>query len=87
MTERKHPMIKIIIPRAGQTVEEATIVRWLKAVGEKVTKGEKLVEIETDKSVMEIEAPESGILHEIITPEGATVTVLSPIALLSEVGD
>ena len=77
-------MVNVILPRAGQTLEEATIIRWLKAVGDKVLKGETLVEIETDKAVMELEASASGILHEIIAPEGATVAVMSTIAIIAE---
>ena len=76
-------MVNVILPRAGQTLEEATIVRWRKAVGDKVAKGETLAEIETDKAVMELEAPASGILHEIIAPDGATVAVMSTIAIIA----
>lgn len=76
-------MIKITMPRAGQTMEEGTILAWRKAEGQQVRKGEILFEIETDKANVEVEAPEDGILQRILCPQGATVPVLAPIAILA----
>jgi pyruvate dehydrogenase E2 component (dihydrolipoamide acetyltransferase) len=80
-------MIRIIMPKAGQSMEEGTIRRWLKKEGERVEKGEILLEIDTDKATVEVEASESGILHKIICPDGVTVPVLAPIALMGEPGE
>ncbi|RWF86827.1 biotin/lipoyl-containing protein [Mesorhizobium sp.] len=65
----------IILPSSGMGIEEATIVRWLKKVGDAVSEGEIVVEVETAKATVEIEAPASGILTTIVAPEGATVEV------------
>jgi pyruvate dehydrogenase E2 component (dihydrolipoamide acetyltransferase) len=77
-------MIKIIMPQAGQTMEEGSILAWRKKEGEQVQKGEVLLEIETDKANVEVEATEGGVLRKILCPEGATVPVLAPIAILAD---
>jgi pyruvate dehydrogenase E2 component (dihydrolipoamide acetyltransferase) len=72
----------IYMPLMGLTMSEGAVVRWLKAVGASVKKGEALVEIETDKATMEIESPSDGVLGEILIAEGTTVpvgTVLSHV--------
>jgi pyruvate/2-oxoglutarate dehydrogenase complex dihydrolipoamide acyltransferase (E2) component len=69
-------MIKITMPRAGQSMEEGTLLRWLKSEGQPVTKGDILFEIETDKTTIEVEALASGLLWKIICPAGKTVPVL-----------
>jgi len=80
-------MIEVIMPKLGLTMEEGTIIRWLKGEGEEVEKGEPLFEVQTDKVVMEVEAPASGILGKILTPEGDTVPVVQVIAYLLEPGE
>jgi len=80
-------MFQVTMPQAGQTMEEGTIVAWLKAEGEAVKKGEVIAEIETDKAVFEFESPEGGTLLKILQPEGATVSVLTTIALIGEPGE
>jgi pyruvate dehydrogenase E2 component (dihydrolipoamide acetyltransferase) len=80
-------MIKIIMPQAGQTMEEGSILVWRKKEGEQVHKGEVLLEIETDKANVEVEATESGVLRKILCPEGITVPVLAPIAILAAPSD
>ncbi len=77
-------MIKITMPQAGQTMEEGTILSWRKKEGEQVLKGEILFEIETDKATVEVESPESGLLRRILCPQGMTVPVLAPIAILAQ---
>lgn len=67
------------MPKLSDTMEEGTVLRWLKADGDAVAKGEPLVEIETDKATMTVEAPESGALR-IIAAEGDTLDVGAPIA-------
>ncbi len=77
-------MIKITMPKAGQSMEEGTILCWRKSEGEQVGKGDILLEIETDKANMEVEAVESGVLRRILCPAGTTVPVLAPIAFLAD---
>ncbi len=81
-------MVQIIImPKLGQTVEESTILKWHKQAGDKVTKGDILFEIETDKAVLEIESFFEGSLLKIIVPEGATVPVTAPVAFIGTPGE
>lgn len=66
---------EIIVPSLGESVTEATIAKWFKKVGDAVTADEPLVELETDKVTMEVNAPASGKLKDIQVPEGKTVSV------------
>ena len=75
--------IEMIMPKLGLTMEEGTVIRWLKKAGEKVQEGEGLVEIETDKVVQELEAPATGILKEIHAENGAVVPVTQVIGIIS----
>jgi dihydrolipoamide dehydrogenase len=78
-------MIKeIIMPRLGQTVEEATIQKWYKKEGDKVTKGEVLLEIMTDKAALEVESFHEGFLRKTLAKEGDTVPVLSVIGYIAD---
>ena len=67
--------IDITIPALGESITEATILRWLKTAGEAVERDEVVVEIETDKATMELVAPESGVLSEILKGEGEKVEI------------
>jgi pyruvate dehydrogenase E2 component (dihydrolipoamide acetyltransferase) len=77
-------MHEIKMPQMGQSVEEASIVQWLKKEGERVEKGDPLASIQTDKAEIEIESPESGILRKIVVPADELVPVLTVIALIGE---
>lgn len=66
---------EIIVPSLGESVSEATIAKWFKKVGDSVKADEPLVELETDKVTMEVNAPASGALKSIAFPEGKTVAV------------
>ena len=66
---------KITVPTLGESVTEATVSKWLKTKGEKVSADEPLVELETDKVNVEVPAPSSGILGNIKVKEGETVNV------------
>ena len=66
---------KITVPTLGESVTEATVSKWLKSQGEKVSADEPLVELETDKVNVEVPAPSSGILGNIKVKEGETVNV------------
>ena len=78
---------QVVMPRMGLTMEEGTLVGWRKAEGQPVKAGEPLFEIETDKSTVEVEASESGVLGRILVQVGETVPVGTPIALLVKEGE
>lgn len=77
----------IMMPKFGQTVEEAEIVKWHKAEGDKVDEGEILFEIETDKATLEVESFHEGHLLKIFAREGDTVPVQSVVGYLGEPGE
>ena len=72
------------LPRLADALVESTVSHWLKKAGDRVRKGEPLVEIETDKVNAELESPVDGVLEEIVVPEGETAAVGAVIARLSE---
>jgi len=76
--------VEIVMPKLSDTMEEGTILKWLKQVGETVARGEVLAEVETDKADMELEAEEEGVLQEIKVGEGQSAPVGAVIALVSE---
>jgi pyruvate dehydrogenase E2 component (dihydrolipoyllysine-residue acetyltransferase) len=78
-------MPEITMPRLSDSMEEGTILKWLKAEGDEVSKGEELVEIETDKATMTYEADADGTL-EIVADEGATLAIGEVIARVGEGG-
>lgn len=81
-------MIKeVIMPKLGQTMEEGIIEKWRKKEGEKVEKGDILLDITTDKATLEVESYASGILRKIIHCEGETVPVSQVIAYIGEEDD
>jgi 2-oxoglutarate dehydrogenase E2 component (dihydrolipoamide succinyltransferase) len=71
--ELKMAIVEVKVPELSESVEEATLMTWKKKVGEMVTADEILIEVETDKVVLEVPAPSSGVLSEIIQGDGATV--------------
>jgi pyruvate/2-oxoglutarate dehydrogenase complex dihydrolipoamide acyltransferase (E2) component len=75
------------MPQMGESLAEGTIVRWLKAVGDRVAKDEPLFEISTDKVDTDVPSPVDGVLREILVQEGETVTVGAPVARLSSASD
>jgi pyruvate dehydrogenase E2 component (dihydrolipoamide acetyltransferase) len=77
-------MIEIKMPRLSDTMEEGAISTWRKQPGDTVSAGDVLVEIETDKAVMEYEAYQDGTLAEILVPEGQTVAIGATIARLDD---
>ncbi len=78
--------VEIVMPKLSDTMEEGTILKWLKNVGDEVTSGEPIAEVETDKADMELEAAESGILREIKVPAGGSAPVGAVLALVDEEG-
>ena len=74
--------IEIQVPVLGESVTEATVAQWLKASGDAVAADEALVELETDKVTLEVNAPAAGVLGEISAEAGATVEVGAVLAIL-----
>ncbi|MCC6313573.1 MAG: 2-oxo acid dehydrogenase subunit E2 [Thermomicrobiales bacterium] len=77
-------MPTVIMPKMGDAMEEGTLLRWLKQVGEDVAVGDPIAEIETDKVTLEIEAADEGVLSQTLVPEGAVVPIGAPIATIGE---
>ena len=80
-------MPEIQMPKLSDTMTEGTLVSWKKKVGDEVTAGEVLAEIETDKATMEWEASDDGILQKIYVEEGGKVNVGDRIAFIGEEGE
>jgi pyruvate dehydrogenase E2 component (dihydrolipoamide acetyltransferase) len=79
-------MHEVVMPRLAESMEEGTLLRWLKADGDDVRAGEELAEIESDKATVTYESEADGVLH-IVAAEGDTVAVGTPIALLLTAGE
>lgn len=77
----------VILPKLGMTMDEATILRWMKHEGEAVRKEEPLLEIMTDKVEMEVESPAAGILRGIRVQPGTVVPVAAVIAYILAPGE
>jgi pyruvate dehydrogenase E2 component (dihydrolipoamide acetyltransferase) len=77
-------MPAVIMPKMGDAMEEGTLLRWLKQVGEDVTAGDPIAEIETDKVTLEIEAAESGPFTKRLVDEGAVVPIGTAIAIIGD---
>jgi pyruvate dehydrogenase E2 component (dihydrolipoamide acetyltransferase) len=77
-------MIDILMPRLSDTMTEGAIAAWHKKPGDVVAPGDLLLEVETDKALMEQEAYDAGVLAEILVPEGENVAIGTPIARLDD---
>src|ERR1700704_460577 len=75
------------MPALGMAQETGRLVRWLKQEGDQVTKGEPLMEVETDKATVEVESPASGTLAGITASEGSDVAVGGAIAVILAPGE
>ena len=76
--------IPIEMPKLGYDMEAGKVGGWLKRVGDEISRGDVIAEIETDKSTVEMEATASGTLIEIVQEAGAEVAVGEPIAWLED---
>jgi len=74
--------VDVMVPALGESVTEATVATWFKAVGDAVAQDEMLCELETDKVAVEVPAPVAGVLSEIAAPEGATVEASAKLAAI-----
>ena len=72
------------MPFGDLTISEGKVVRWAKAVGDAVKAGELVAEVETDKAVVEIEAPVAGILGQIVAPEGTVVKMGGQLGIVRQ---
>src|SRR2546430_6466691 len=80
-------MADVQMPRLSDSMETGKVLRWLKKEGEEVKKGEPLVEIESDKANIEVEAYASGKLSKIVVPEGESAPIGAVIAEIGGDGD
>ncbi len=78
---------EVILPKLGMTMEEGTIVTWLKKEGDEVEKGEPIFEVTTEKTNIEVEAPESGVLLKIMVPEGESCPISTVVAYIGNRGE
>ena len=78
---------RVVMPQAGQDLETGFVRHWLRSEGDLVAKGEALVEVETEKLTLEVEAPAAGILLRILVPDETEVPVLATIAVIGEPGE
>jgi pyruvate dehydrogenase E2 component (dihydrolipoamide acetyltransferase) len=76
-------MAEVNMPRLSDTMQEGTITRWLKKQGDEVKRGDIIAEVETDKANMEVEAYDSGVLEQILVPEGEVAPIGKVIAVIS----
>ncbi|TDB98322.1 dihydrolipoamide acetyltransferase family protein [Actinomadura sp. 7K534] len=79
-------MTEILMPRLSDTMEEGVISSWQKQPGDEIAVGDVIVDIETDKAVMEFEAYEAGVLDRILVAEGESAAIGAPIAVLTPAG-
>ncbi|CAG0907096.1 unnamed protein product, partial [Darwinula stevensoni] len=78
--ENNMSIVEVKVPQLSESVAEATLLEWKKQIGQAVKQDETLIEVETDKVILEVPSPGSGVLVEIIAPNGATVTAEQVIA-------
>jgi pyruvate/2-oxoglutarate dehydrogenase complex dihydrolipoamide acyltransferase (E2) component len=79
--------VKVIMPQAGQDLETGVVTHWHKAVGDTVAKGESIVQIETEKVSLDVEAPAAGVLLRILAPDGTETPIFSTIAIIGQPGE
>ena len=75
-------ILEVKVPQLSESVAEATLLQWHKKVGDPVARDENLIDIETDKVVLELPAPESGVITQIVKPDGSTVIAGEVIAII-----
>ena len=78
---------KVIMPQAGQDLETGLVKQWLKSVGDPVTKGEPIVQIETEKVNLDVEAPATGVLLRIVVPGETETPIFSTIGIVGQPGE
>jgi pyruvate dehydrogenase E2 component (dihydrolipoamide acetyltransferase) len=79
--------VKVIMPQAGQDLETGIVRHWHKAEGDPVAKGEPIVQIETEKVNLDVEAPAAGVLLRIVVPDDTETAIFSTIAIIGQPGE
>ena len=79
-------LVDVKVPQLSESVAEATLLQWKKKPGEAVALDEILIEIETDKVVLEVPAPSAGVLAEIVQGDGSTVGLIDHLRALGRSG-
>ena len=75
-------LIEVKVPQLSESVAEATLLQWHKKPGDAVARDENMIDIETDKVVLELPAPEAGVIARLLKPDGATVVAGEVIAVI-----
>ena len=78
---------RVVMPKLGLTMEEGTVLQWLRREGEQVTKGEPILEVEGDKTTSEVESPADGVLLRTVVCENETVPVGDVVGLVGAAGE
>ena len=84
MSKPTGAVVPVLMPKAGQSMEEGTLLKWHVQPGAAIKQGQVIFEIETDKATMDVEATDSGRLARIVVGEGQVVQVLTPVAYLAD---
>ncbi|MFH1616411.1 MAG: biotin/lipoyl-containing protein [Planctomycetota bacterium] len=79
--------VEIKMPDLGTTVEQVTVTKWLKQIGDEVKRGDSLCEVETDKATTELESAAQGVLLKQVVQEGTEISVGDLIAYIGEPGE
>ena len=79
-------VIDVLLPQSGMGMQDAEIVTWLKSIGDNISEGDILVEVEAAKVTVEVPSPATGTLVDILAQEGETVEVRAIIAKIQEAG-
>lgn len=73
---------ELTMPMLGEVMESGTVHAWKKTEGQAVEQGEIILEVESDKAIAEVESPVSGVIKKILVPQGATVPINTPLAVI-----
>jgi len=76
-------MTEFLMPKLGHLMEDGTVTKWVKQVGDAVQKGDILLEVQTDKANLEVESPLSGVVREILVQPETTVPVGHPLCVIA----
>lgn len=80
-------LVQMVMPKMGESIMEATVLNWLKKVGDRIEQDESVLEVATDKVDTEVPATHAGVLKEILAEKGEVIAVGKPIAIISTDGD
>ncbi len=81
------PQVELIMPKMGESIMEATILKWLKKPGDRITEDESVLEVATDKVDTEVPSTHAGVLKEILAKEGDVIKIGKPIAVIATEGE